>query len=197
MGRLDALASQKGDNDATHRRLKGRVLMVYKVSKDAQIYKTAKIVKAKHNITICEGCIISDFAFIAARNFTMQHHSQVGMGAIIGGGGDVTLRPHSVVGSGSHLIPATESPKAEYMCEGAPPEGRRVIRGSITLGEKAYIGVGATICVSEDEPHIIIGDNAIVGAGAYIDKSIPDNLVVYPKQILVRKPREIWYKERS
>ena len=168
--------------------------MVYHISKKAKIYDTARIVKTRHNISIDDECTICDFAFIGARNFTMQKGSQIGIGAIIGGGGDVLLKPYSVVGSHCKIIPATESPKAEYMCEAGPPAGRKVIRGSITIGEKAYIGVGATICITEAEPNINIGDNAIVGAGSYIDKSILNNEIVYPKQTLVRKKREIWTK---
>lgn len=170
--------------------------MVYKISKYARIFDTARILKARHNVVVDDLCIICDFAFIGARNFTMQKGSQVGIGALIAGGGDVTLKPYSTVGSGAMLIPATESPKAEYMCDAmAEGEGRKVIRGSIIIGEKAYIGVGAIICVSEKNPNIVIGDNTIIGAGAYIDKSIESNLVVFPYQTLHIKQREVWFKK--
>lgn len=164
--------------------------MSYNVNKSARIYDTARIVKAKHNVTIGEDCMVSDFAFIAARNFIMMKGSQVGIGAFIGGGGDVTLASYSVVGSQARLIPATESTTAEYMCEAAPPEKRKVIRGSITIGEKAYIGVGATICITEKEPHIEIGNRTVIGSGTYIDKSVEDNVIIRPRQELVWKKRE-------
>lgn len=170
--------------------------MVYKVSKYARIYD-ARIVKAEHNIEIEDLCMVCDFAFIGARNFRMEKGSQVGMGAIIAGGGDVTLKQYSTVGSGAMLIPATESVHAEYMCDSVEEgnnSGRKVTRGSITIGEKAYIGVGAIICISEKEPHITIGDNTIIGAGAYIGKSVPSNMVVIPEQTLRVKPREILIK---
>jgi acetyltransferase-like isoleucine patch superfamily enzyme len=169
--------------------------MVYKISKYAKVYDTAKIIKARHNIVVEDLCMICDHSFIAARNFHMGIGSQVGIGALIAGGGDVTLKPYSTVGSGAKLIPATESPKAEYMCDSVEEgKGRKVIRGSITIGEKAYIGVGATICVSEKNPDIIIGDNTIIGAGVYIDKSIEADLMVIPQQSLTVKKREIWFK---
>ena len=169
--------------------------MVYRIHPKAKIFNTAKIVRQHHSIIVEADCTIGDFAFIAARNFWMMYGSQVGMHAVIGGGGDVVLKRFSVVGSNATLIPATESPKAEYMCEAGPPDGRKVIRGSICIGEKAYIGAGATICVSEDDPDIEIGDRVIIGAGSYIDKSIPNDRMVYPKQTLVNIPREIWLKE--
>jgi acetyltransferase-like isoleucine patch superfamily enzyme len=160
------------------------------VSHSARIYDTARIVKARHNVRIEDDCMVSDFAFIAARNFIMMRGSQVGIGAFIGGGGDVTLKPYSVVGSQARLIPATESTSAEYMCEAAPPDRRKVIRGSITIGEKAYIGVGATICITEKEPHIEIGNNTVIGAGTYIDKSVEPDVIIRPRQELVWKKRE-------
>lgn len=40
--------------------------------------------------------------------------------------------------------------------------------GSVTVGNDAIIGLGATIC-----PHLTIGDDAIIGAGAVVTKDVP------------------------
>lgn len=163
---------------------------VYEVDKGARIYDTARIVKANHIIRIADKCMVCDQAFIGARVFTMDYGSQVGIGAIIGGGGKVYLGKYSVVGSNAILIPATESSHAQLMCEAAPENMRKVIRGSIEVHDGAYIGVGAILCITEKRPHLHIGYRSIVGAGAYIDRDVPDDTVVIPKQELISKPRE-------
>ena len=169
---------------------------VYEVG-DARIYDTARIVKANHVIRIADKCMICDLAFIGARVFNMDYGSQVGIGAIIGGGGKVYLGKYAVVGSNAMLLPATESPYAQLMCESAPEDKRKVIRGSIEVHDGAYIGVGAILCITEEHPHLHIGNRSIVGAGAYIDKDVPDDTVVIPKQELTFKPREYLVKPDS
>ncbi|GAH06285.1 unnamed protein product, partial [marine sediment metagenome] len=82
----------------------------------------------------------------------------------------------------------TFSTEGKYMND-TIPEQSKVIRGSITLGEGAYIGAGAVICVSKKCPHIIIGEHAVVGSLSYIDNSIPAYTVIYPNKEYVVKKR--------
>jgi galactoside O-acetyltransferase len=146
----------------------------------SKIYPTAKIVEEGREIIIGRNCFIGDFAFVAARKLVMEDGSQISPHAIISGGGEVYLGKFSVIGFNAVLIPATDSPTAKYMCESKPEEERQIIRGSIRIGEGAYIGSGAVICVSKKSPNIEIGDYAVIGALSYIDKSIPPNTVVHP-----------------
>jgi len=149
-----------------------------KVGAGSKIYATAKIVE-EAEILIGKNCLIGDFAFIAARRLVMEDMSQISPYAIIGGGGEVRLGKCSVVGFGAILIPATDSPSGRYMCEVKPEEERDIIRGSITLGQGAYIGSGAVICVSKKCPNIEIGENAVVGALSYIDESVAANTIIH------------------
>ena len=166
-------------------------LSVYKIDPGARIFDTARIVKASHRIVIEDKCLVCDFAFIGARDFMMEYGSQIGIGAIIGGGGRVYIGKYCTIGSNAMLLPATESPDAKLMCEAAPEDQRKIIRGSITLREGAYIGVGATVCVTEDHPDILIGPYSIVGAGVYLDKDVPAYTTVIPKQELIFKERNL------
>lgn len=45
--------------------------------------------------------------------------------------------------------------------------------GKVLIKKNAWIGMGVTIC-----PGVIIGENAVVGAGAVVTKDVPDNAVV-------------------
>ncbi|MEM2146019.1 MAG: hypothetical protein QW279_11710 [Candidatus Jordarchaeaceae archaeon] len=150
------------------------------VGEGSRIYSTAKIVEEGHDILIGRNCLIGDFAFVAARKLVMEDGSQISPHAIISGGGEVYLGKFSVVGFNAMLIPATDSPFAKYMCESKPQEERQIIRGSIRLGEGAYIGSGAIVCVSKKSPNIEIGDYAVIGALSYIDKSVPPKTIVHP-----------------
>ncbi len=151
-----------------------------KVGSGSQIFEKAKILQEGREITIGNNCLIGDFAFIAARKLVMEDGSQVSPHAIIAGGGEVQLGKFSVVGFGAMLIPATDTPSAKYMCEAKPENERQIIRGSIKLGQGAYIGSGAVICISRKCPDIEIGDNAVIGALSYIDASVPAETVVHP-----------------
>lgn len=151
-----------------------------KVGFGSKIYETARIVEEGREILIGENCLVGDFAFVAARKLVMEDGSQISPHAIIGGGGEVHLGKFSVVGFGAMLLPATDSPTARYMCEAKPEEERQIIRGSITLGQGAYIGAGAVICVSKKCPNIKIGDHAVVGALSYVDESVAASTIIHP-----------------
>ena len=151
-----------------------------KVGAGSKIHATAKIVEEGHKILIGQNCLIGDFAFIAARILVMEDMSQISPHAIIGGGGEVRLGKYSVVGFGAILIPATDSPSGRFMCEAKSEEERDIVRGSITLGQGAYVGSGAVICISKKCPNIKIGENAVVGALSYIDESVAANTITRP-----------------
>lgn len=49
-----------------------------------------------------------------------------------------------------------------------------VLAGCVEVGKASFIGVGAAVL-----PRIKIGNNVIIGAGTVVNRSIPDNHVVY------------------
>lgn len=151
-----------------------------KIGARSKIYPTARIVEDGREISIGKDCLIGDFAFVAARKLLMEDGSQISPHAIIGGGGEVQLGKFSVVGFGAILIPATDTPSGRFMCESISEEERQIIRGSISLGEGAYVGSGAIICVSKKCPNIKIGENVVVGAMSYIDESVAPNTIIHP-----------------
>ena len=68
------------------------------------------------------------------------------------------------------------APKVSLLSEGHPviPENRTSLTTAhIRIKKNAWIGAGATILQG-----VIIGENAIVAAGAVVSKDVPDNTIV-------------------
>lgn len=155
--------------------------MSFSIHSTARIYEPVSFVETeKHEYIIEKDCSIGQFTFIGARKFWMFAGSQIGPQATVGGGGDVYLGKYSVVGFGARLFPATDTAEGAYMCDSKPESERAVIRGSIHIGEGAYIGANAVVCVSKKYPDIHIGDFAVIGAGSYVDRDVPKNVVMHP-----------------
>ena len=59
--------------------------------------------------------------------------------------------------------------------------GGAAIAGDVTINDCSEIGANATVL-----PHVTIGKNSIVGAGAVVTKDVPDNVIVagVPARIL-------------
>lgn len=153
------------------------------VGRGTVIYQPVTILDdAKHIVQIGNNCRIGQYTFIGARKFTMKEGAEICPCAVIGGGGDVILNEFSTVNFHCTLIPSTFTTDGEYMNDVVP--GKSVsVRGSIELGKGTYLGSNAVVCVSKKNPHIRIGDYAVVGALSYIDHDVEANTVVRPKMV--------------
>ena len=94
-------------------------------------------------------------------------------------GGDVTIRPFSIICSNVQL---GEHVDIGNLCNIAHDSvignysivaGHVAMSGGVTLGEGVFIGQGATI-----KPGVTIGEGSVVGTGAVVVKDIPPNTVV-------------------
>lgn len=151
------------------------------IDKSAKIWQPTTLLTAERHINIGAKCRIGQFCFIAPRKLIMEHGAEISPLAVLGGGGDIYMGKYSCVNYGAKLIPATFTTKGLYMNDAMAEEDHSkvdVINGSITLEEGAVIASNAVVCVSQDCKDIIIGKHSVVGAGMYLDKSIPDNVVV-------------------
>jgi len=50
------------------------------------------------------------------------------------------------------------------------------VSGNVHLGKRVYVGTGATIINGSWTEPLVIGDDAIIGAGACVTKSLPGNM---------------------
>jgi acetyltransferase-like isoleucine patch superfamily enzyme len=159
------------------------------VGRGTVIYEPVTILDdEKHIVRIGDNCRIGQYTFIGARKFTMKDGAEICPCAVIAGGGDVTLNEFSTVNFHCTLIPSTFRPEGEYMND-VVPEKSISVRGSIEIGKGAYIGSNVVICVSKKNPHIHIGDRAVIGALSYIDHDVEANTIVHPKIIYDVKKR--------
>ena len=68
------------------------------------------------------------------------------------------------------------APKVSLLSEGhpvSPTERQSLVPGPIHIRKNAWIGAGATIL-----PGVIVGENAVVAAGAVVKSDVPPNTVV-------------------
>jgi sugar O-acyltransferase (sialic acid O-acetyltransferase NeuD family) len=52
------------------------------------------------------------------------------------------------------------------------------VSGCVHMGQRVYVGTGAVIINGTQEAPLLIGDDAIIGAGACVTKSVPAGLTV-------------------
>jgi sugar O-acyltransferase (sialic acid O-acetyltransferase NeuD family) len=95
--------------------------------------------------------------------------------------------PHAVVGEftviGDYSIVGINA-AIDHECSignGCHVMGGAAVAGDVTIKDCCEIGANATVL-----PHITVGGNTIVGAGAVVTKNIPDNVIVagVPAKIL-------------
>ena len=100
---------------------------------------------------------------ILTTNITLGQHVQINLDCTIGH--DVVMGDFATLAPGVH------------------------VSGCVHLGKRAYVGTGAVIINGTQEEPIIIGDDAVIGAGACVTKSIPAGQVVVgvPARPLQRK----------
>ncbi|SDP99671.1 Acetyltransferase (isoleucine patch superfamily) [Mucilaginibacter sp. OK268] len=79
--------------------------------------------------------------------------------------GGITLEDHVLIGPKVNLI--TENHPLD------PKDRRGMLCKPILIKRNAWIGAAATIL-----PGVIIGENAVVAAGAVVSRNVPDNTVV-------------------
>jgi len=99
---------------------------------------------------------------ILTTNIVLGKHVQINLDCTVGH--DVIIKDYATLAPGVH------------------------ISGCIHLGERVYIGTGAVIINGTQEKPIIIGDDAIIGAGACVTKSVPagETVVGVPAKPLIR-----------
>jgi len=158
------------------------------IAKSAKIWEPVAIVEANHEIIIGEKCRIGQFVFIGCKKLVMEEGAEIGPLAVLGGGGNIHLGKYSTVNYGAKLIPGTFVTDGEYMNDAIPERSHHIV-GSIVVGEGAYIGSNAVICVSKKNPNIIIGRFAVIGALSYIDQDVAAYTIIHPYQTLHRKEK--------
>lgn len=154
------------------------------------IYKTAKVTP-QTKLELAEDAWIGDFVFVHLERLFLGKGSQVGAFASLTGGGTVEVGEYTTIGNGVRVIAGTDSTEGGYMADKAPASERKIIRGTIRIGDGCFIGANSVICVSKDSRNLQIGDNAVVGALSYVDRNIPANSIGWGAPFRVMKERRV------
>lgn len=113
-------------------------------------------------------CQIMDYVFIdAGESLKIGKFSTITWHCLIEGGAKTYIGDRVFLGPGSKLLTSTYELNGFYSVEHLP-EGCGAIRyGDIVIKDDAYLGANVTVM-----PGITIGEGAIVGANALVNKDI-------------------------
>ncbi len=102
-------------------------------------------------IEIGSGAVICAGSILTT-NIVLKDHVQINLDCTIGH--DVIMDDYATLAPGVH------------------------VSGNVHLGKRVYLGTGAVIINGTADAPLVIGDDAIVGAGACVTKSVPVGLTV-------------------
>jgi len=97
-------------------------------------------------LEIAEGVVICA-GNILTTNIKLGHHVQINLDCTIGH--DVIMGDYTTLAPGVH------------------------VSGWVHFGKRVYVGTGAVIINGTEEKPLSIGDDAVIGAGACVTKSVP------------------------
>ena len=122
-------------------------------------------VKSSKLVEIGRGTVICP-GTILTTNIKLGKHVQINLGCTIGH--DVVMDDYATLAPGVH------------------------ISGWVHIGKRVYIGTGAVIINGTQDKPIIIGDDAVIGAGACVTLSIPEGetWVGVPAKVIKPLPKE-------
>ena len=102
-------------------------------------------------LTIGEGAVICAGNILTA-NITLGRHVQINLGCTVGH--DVVMEDFATLAPGVH------------------------VSGCVSLGRRVYVGTGAVFCHGRRSDRLVVGDDALIGAGAVVTMSVPAGVTV-------------------
>jgi maltose O-acetyltransferase len=132
-----------------------------KIDETVKIIGSGKLIVGKkaqiraYTVLELDGTLeIGDFSVLGYHNFVQcSGHVKIGVGSLIG--------PSCVLLGSSHQI--TDIPLVQ----------EKMLRSTLTIKNNVWVGAHCTI-----NHGIILGDNCIVGANSFVNKSVEDNAIV-------------------
>jgi acetyltransferase-like isoleucine patch superfamily enzyme len=119
----------------------------------------------KKTLKIGDNCEFGDYTHIVALN-----HVEIGNDVLIASKVFISDTNHGNYSGNRQSSPST------------PPRERTLIKGSVTIGDKVWIGENAVILSGSK-----IGNGCIIGANSVISKEIPDNSIVIGANKILRQ----------
>ena len=102
-------------------------------------------------IEVGEGTVIMAGSILTT-NIRLGKHVQINLDCTVGH--DVVMEDYATLAPGVH------------------------VSGWVHLGKRVYVGTGAVIINGTEEAPLVMGDDAVIGAGAVVTKSVPPGVTV-------------------
>jgi len=157
---------------------------VLSVKKTSKVYRGATF-RPGMELFMGENTFIGTNAVVLVPYLQMDDGSQINAGAILFGREAVRIGKNSVISYNAVIGTSTDTLRGNYMNDASPENQRCIKVAPVKIGDNCFIGANCVIM-----PGVKIGSNSVIGAGSYIDRDIPANTVVIPKQELLLKERE-------
>ncbi|MFX1443666.1 MAG: acyltransferase [Promethearchaeota archaeon] len=135
--------------------------------KGVEIYPLVKFAKTEV-MEIGDHSRIDDFAFLYGGNgIKFGKYVYIASFVSVIGGGTLIMEDFASAGCGSRFITGTNRVHGVHISSVSPPPVQEIIRGVIKVEKDGYIGTNAVIM-----PNVTIGQGAIVGACAFVNKDV-------------------------
>ena len=161
-----------------------------RTGKNCLIFDGAKIGNSEC-LEMEDDVTIHDFVMLNAGKSTfIGRGSQINAGTVIAGGGVLNIGRYVTIGYNCTILSGTDTPLGKFMCDSKQASERHIVRGTIDIADRAFIGSNSLICVSRKNRIIRIGEGAVIGAGSRIFKDVEPNMIIIPKQEFLVKERQ-------
>jgi acetyltransferase-like isoleucine patch superfamily enzyme len=164
---------------------------IYKfLGRDCRIFPWSKII-CPENISIGDGVIIDDFAFLYAtgKGIEIGSFSHITVGCVLMAGGLIKIGSFSAVSPNSVVLAESDDYKGGGFIGNAifPDKYRNRVEADVIIGNHVHIAVNCVIL-----PGITLGDGCSIGAGSIVTKDMPEWTICYgnPCKPIKDKPRE-------
>lgn len=146
----------------------GRRFPFERCGENVTIYEWVRVLAPEH-ISIGDQFIVDDFVFLDGKG-GVEIGSFVHVAGFVSmiGGGRLTLGDFCGIAAGSRLVTGTDRADGSGLIGPTVPEDlRSVHRGSITIGEHAFVGTNVVV-----HPDVTIGEGAVVGSGSVVTRDL-------------------------
>lgn len=143
------------------------------VGQKVQVFEHALVLKPEM-ISLAEGARIDDYSRLeGGKGLNIGKCVHICTFSSIYGGGSAEIGDYVGITQGVRLITGTEQIDS-VMTAAAPPHLRNPRAGHIVMEPHSFVGANAVIL-----PDIVIGEGAVVSAGAVVTKNVPPWTIVF------------------
>jgi UDP-3-O-[3-hydroxymyristoyl] glucosamine N-acyltransferase len=155
---------------------------------DVTIYEWVRVL-APERISVGNHVIVDDFVFIDGKGgVDIGSHVHIAGFVSLAGGGRLELGDFCGLAAGTRIVTGTDLADGSGLIGPTVPASIRAVRrGSVSVGEHAFIGTNCVV-----HPDVSIGAGAVVGSGSVVTRDVePWTISIgIPARPVRERPRE-------